>query len=191
MDKIKVGVIGGGNMGAAVIAGVSQHYTVSVCEQDTRRANVLKNKYKIQTLGLEALVGKSDVLILAVKPQQFDSVLKDIQKHANVKQIIVSIAAGITTKYIESKLGDGFKVIRSMPNLPAQIGEGITGISKGKNATQKDLKTISTILDCIGQTVIVDENSLDALTAVSGSGPAYVFLFAECFLQAAKSVGLK
>jgi len=107
------------------------------------------------------------------------------------KHLVISIAAGITSQYFEKRLGAKTRVVRAMPNMPAQIGEGVTALSKGKFATAADLKKAATLLKAVGKTVVVKEGEMDAVTAVSGSGPAYVFLFAECMIKAARSLGLK
>ncbi len=190
MSKLTVGILGGGNMGSAIISGIASSCNILLCEQDSDKAHHLRRKFGVNISDLEPLVKLSDVIILAVKPQDFDTVLSDIAKLISKKTLVVSIAAGITSLYIEKKLGKGVHVIRTMPNLPAQIKEGITGISKGKFATTADVKTAQKILGGVGQTVVTDEKWIDAVTAVSGSGPAYVFYFMECFLKAAEKLGL-
>lgn len=109
--------------------------------------------------------------------------------HLDSSKLVVSIAAGITTLYIEKKLGGKSRVVRSMPNLPLQIGQGMTGVCSGRWATKADVQSAVNIFKMVGDVVLVDENRMDAITAVSGSGPAYVFLFAECLLKAAKMLG--
>jgi len=188
--KVKIGIIGGGNMGAAIIGGIQKLYSVSVCENDKKRVNYLKKRFKVAVGSLEKTIKGADVVVLAVKPQSFDSVLSEAKKYISKDKLVVSIAAGITCSFIEKKLGKGIKVIRTMPNLPAQIGEGITAISKGKLAKKKDLGLAVNIFETIGEVLVVEEKQIDAVTAVSGSGPAYVFLFVECLQKAAKSLGL-
>lgn len=189
MSKQTVGIIGAGNMGSAIISGIYRRYEVFVCEKDKRRVTELKRSYKINPVTLKTLMEKSEIVILAIKPQQFDDMLAEIRRHVKKHHLVISIAAGITTAYIEKKLGAGIKVVRAMPNLPAQIKEGITGIAKGKVASNENVAEAEDILHQIGDTVIVDEKDIDALTAVSGSGPAYVFLFVESFLKSAKALG--
>jgi len=188
--KTKIAIIGGGNMGSAIIAGISKKYNVSVCEQDPKRRQQLKRKYKVATGDLKTVVKRSQVIVLAVKPQSFDKVLKEIASHVTKDKLIISIAAGITCRYIEKKLGRKIHVIRTMPNLPVQVGGGITGICSGKAALKSDLKLAKNIFNCIGKTVDIEEKRMDAVTAVSGSGPAYVFQFIEHFNNAAVSLGL-
>ena len=176
-------------MGTAIISKISKRFQVSVSEKDLERQKFLKADYKIATGSLKDVVSHAQVIVLAVKPQDFDLVLKEISECVTKNKLVISIAAGITTQYIEKKLGKGIKVVRAMPNLPAQIGQAMTGICKGKNATSVDLNLTQDIFNSIGQTVIIDEKWMDAITAVSGSGPAYVFLFAECFMSAAIKLG--
>ena len=187
----KVGIIGGGNMGAAILAGICQKYAVMVCEQDQKRAGFLKRRFAVKVADLATAVRQSRIVILAVKPQNVEEVLAAIQPYAREDQVIVSIAAGITCRYIEKRLGPGIRVVRTMPNLPAQVGQGMTAICAGKAARRTDLTLVRRIFDCVGRTVVVEEKWMDAVTAVSGSGPAYVFLFAECMEKAARSLGLK
>lgn len=188
--KTKIGIIGGGNMGGAVIVGIAKHYNVFVCEQNQKRSQQLKQKYQVKTGSLEAVVEIAQVVILAVKPQNFEKLLKQIRPFITKDTLVISIAAGITCRYIEKRLGSKIHVIRTMPNLPAQVGKGVTGICSGTTAVSKDLALTRQIFSCIGKTIIVDEKRMDAITAVSGSGPAYVFLFIECFNKAAVSLGL-
>ncbi len=189
--KQTIGFIGAGNMGTAIIAGIYKKFKIIVCDADKKRQQLVKRRYSLACYDLERVVGESDVLILAVKPQSFEKVLKAMKYHQKAKQLFISIAAGITTKYIECHLGEKPRVIRTMPNLPAQMAEGMTGIAKGRYATNADVKFAKLIFDQVGQSIIVEEKSMDALTAVSGSGPAYVFYFVECLMKSAKSFGLR
>ncbi len=185
-----IGLIGAGNMGEALIAGSRKNYKVLVCEANSTRVKYLKSKYKISALDLKSLAINSDIIILAVKPQDLAGVLDQLAGHDLKKKLIVSIAAGITVTFIEQRLMQKAKVIRTMPNMPALIGEGITAVCKGKYATTKDVSGVCRLLSGIGRTLIVKEDLMDAITAVSGSGPAYVFLFVECLVKAAQNLGL-
>lgn len=185
-----IGIIGGGNMGSAIIGGIRRQYKVLVCEKDSVRSQELKKKFKIIMQDLNTVIKRSKIVILAVKPQDFDLVLEEIAKTISSSQLVISIAAGITTQYIEKRLGKNIRVIRAMPNLPAQVGKAMTGLCKGAVAADNDLKSAQEIFGRIGKTVVIEENLMDAITAVSGSGPAYVFYFIECFKQAALKLGL-
>lgn len=189
MSKQTVGIIGGGNMGGAILSGIASQYMVLLCEEDLAKASALKKRFKVKICGLTELLHASDAVILAVKPQDFDSILGEMARDITKKTLVISIAAGITASYIEKSLGKGIRVIRTMPNLPARIKKGITAIARGKVATAADVKVAEKILSGVGKTVVMDEKWIDAVTAVSGSGPAYVFYFVECFLRAAEKVG--
>ncbi len=184
-----IGVIGGGNMGGAIIAGICQSYKTYVCEKDRQRAAFLKRKYRVGLRDIREIAQTCDVVILAVKPQDIDASLQMIQGVLRKDALIISVAAGITTQYLEQALLHGVKVVRVMPNMPAQVGEGITGVAPGHDARRKDTECACRIFQSVGKTVVINEDMMDALTAVSGSGPAYVFLFAECMIKAAKALG--
>lgn len=188
--KIPVAVLGAGNMGEAIIAAIHKSYKVYVCEQDEQRAAHIANQYDVTCDDLDTAVKKSEIVIIAVKPQGFESVLTDMRDVVTDGHLVVSIAAGITTGYIEKLLGDNIKVIRTMPNLPAKTAHGMTALSAGRNITPDDLHKASVMLKFIGETLVVDETMMDAVTAVSGSGPAYVFLFVEMFMKAAIALNL-
>ena len=188
--KTTIGIVGGGNMGSAIVSGTRGKFSVRVCEKDALRAGRLRKKFRIAVQDLKTVVENSDAVILAVKPQDFDQVLKDIVRaqHA-VPLLVISIAAGITTLYIEKRLREKTRTVRAMPNLPASVGQGMTAICRGRWSNAADIKLSREIFENIGRVIDVKEAWMDAVTAVSGSGPAYVFLFVECFMKAARSLG--
>jgi len=186
---MKIGMIGCGNMGAAILNGIYKAHTVCVCEKDKKRAAVLKRKYRVRICDIACLAKTCDVIVLAVKPQGMEAVVKQLAASVRAKTLVVSIAAGITTRFLEKHLPAKTRVVRTMPNMPAQIGRGLTGISKGRNATAKDVALVRKIFNAVGKTMILEEKMMDAFTAVAGSGPAYMFYFAECMTEAAASVG--
>lgn len=175
-DK-KIGIIGYGNMGSAIAERIN-NFEISIFDEDKLKTKDLKSTIKV-LLGAALVVQNSDVIILAVKPQDFESLLMLIKKSAaGTDKLYISIAAGITTGYVEKALGNA-RVIRTMPNMPAQIGEGITALSKGIYTTDADLKFSEELFSSVGKTLVVNENMMNAVTAVSGSGPAYVCYFLE------------
>lgn len=178
-------------MGEAIIASSLKRFFVSVSEKDAKRQQYLQQNYKLVSLDIKKLAQVSDVIILAVKPQDIDEALKELSQVIRNDTLVISIAAGITCGYVERRLSAKTKVIRTMPNMPALIGQGITAVSRGRYATNRDIDTARKIFDNLGKTVIVEEELIDAVTAVSGSGPAYVFLFMECLIKAAQSLGLE
>ncbi|MBP9854981.1 MAG: pyrroline-5-carboxylate reductase [Candidatus Omnitrophica bacterium] len=188
--KLNVGVIGGGNMGAAIISGIHKDNKVFVCEADLARQKYLKKKFNVSILALKDLLAQSNYIILATKPQDFETLLNEIKPYSKKNHVFVSIAAGITTQYIEKRLHPGARVIRTMPNLPAQVQQGVTAISAGRSASKTDLINVQKLFNTIGTTFIRDEKYIDSITAVSGSGPAYVYMFIECMNNAAVILGL-
>ncbi|MDD5044750.1 MAG: pyrroline-5-carboxylate reductase [Candidatus Omnitrophica bacterium] len=169
--KKSVGIIGCGNMGRAIAERISRHYKVHIFDKDKNKTrNFKKVTVEESARGLSI---NSDVIILAVKPQDFDVVLAAIKDYAEDKMVI-SIAAGISAKYIEKRLGK-VKVIRVMPNLPAKIGKGMICLAKGKFAKGKDLAFARQIFNYLGKTLVIQEKMMNAATAVSGSGPGFLF----------------
>ncbi|MDO8675977.1 MAG: pyrroline-5-carboxylate reductase [Candidatus Omnitrophota bacterium] len=185
-------IIGGGNMGEALVKGLYRTHKVCVCEADPKRARALKNKYRIAIAGLHTAIKNAEIVIFAVKPQDMAVLLVHVGAIINrpQRQIFISIAAGLTTKFFEKHLGK-VRVVRAMPNMPALIGEGMTALCAGRYASSKDLAVAQKILSSVGKTMVVKEKYMDAVTAVSGSGPAYVFLFVEQWMAAAKALGFK
>ena len=195
IDK-KIGIIGCGNMGEALLSRlartVEKSTSLMVSEADAARRSHIQTTYRmIVEIDNNAVVKYSDVVILAVKPKDFENVLKqEICCGMNEKKLLISIAAGITTKYIEGAVGKNIPVIRAMPNMGALIGEAVTSLSRGSAASGKDMETAVGIFSLIGDVVEVDEELVDAVTAVSGSGPAYFFYMIEALTEAAVSLGL-
>jgi pyrroline-5-carboxylate reductase len=195
MKKNIIGIIGGGNMGEALIKGLYElkKWVVHVCETNPERVEFLKTGYKIiYEKDISSLVAKVDIIIFAVKPQEMESVLGQIKTTEG--KLFISIAAGLKIKYFEDRLGAKARVVRAMPNLPALIGEGITGYCVGQFANDEDKGNAGLILEALGgghgSVILFDESQMDAVTAVSGSGPAYVFFFVEEWLNAAITLGL-
>ncbi len=179
-------------MGEALIKGLVEKKLfvparILVCENDAKRAQNLKEKYRVSIKDLNTVVVQSSVVILAVKPQDMEIILSEITDADD--KLFISIAAGLTTKFFEKRLGKA-RIIRAMPNMPALIGEGITAICRGRYTTGIDMREAGRILSAVGGVLEFQERYLDTITAVSGSGPAYVFLFVEQWIAAAKSLGL-
>ncbi|SDF33183.1 pyrroline-5-carboxylate reductase [Massilia sp. PDC64] len=197
---MKISFIGGGNMATALIAGlagkVAQAADIHVVDPNADALTRLHEKYGVTTSpDIGAAVAASDVIVLAVKPQQMRDVtahLKtELQSQLANKPLLLSIAAGIRGADLSRWLGGYGAIVRTMPNTPALIGQGITGMvaMAGVSAAQKE--AADSIMRAVGQTVWLDEESLiDPVTAVSGSGPAYVFYFLEAMQQAAAEMGL-
>jgi len=189
---MKISIIGAGNMGEAIIKGFNSK-NVTVSDKSKNRLKTLRKKQKITVVknNIEA-VKKSSIIILAVKPQDMNSVLKEIRKHISNKQLIISIAAGVKTRKIEKIIGKRVAVIRVMPNTPALIGEGISVLCKGRYAKVKDIKKAREIFRRTGKVLVIkNEGLMDAVTAISGSGPAYICLFIESLIKSANILGLR
>jgi pyrroline-5-carboxylate reductase len=192
----KIGFIGAGNMAEAIIKGIidtkvykAQDIIVSDISAD--RIRQLCDEYKVISAGSNPQLAKSvEILVLSVKPQSMQGVLDEIRGSVNKNLLIVSIAAGITTGRIQKVLGN-VPVIRVMPNTPALVGQGAAAIYATKEAAGR-LKEVERIFSAVGVVVTVnDEKLLDAVTAVSGSGPAYFFLLMEEMIKAAEKLGLE
>ncbi|MDI6605866.1 MAG: pyrroline-5-carboxylate reductase [Candidatus Omnitrophota bacterium] len=173
--KNTIGIIGFGNMGSAVAVGIKDRYNLYVFDKDKEKTKAVSG-IKVAA-GIADLVKESAVLILAAKPQDFGALLAEIKSYAREK-LIISIAAGISTKHIEDYLGEA-RVIRAMPNIGVKIGKGIICLSRGESATDKDFDFAKEIFACTGKTLSIEEKMMDAATAVSGSGPAYVCEYLE------------
>ena len=192
---MNIAFIGCGNMGEAILAGIHQSHSCFVCEPRAERQAVLGKKYRVKFGMIADAVKIAEAVILAVKPQDLPEVLAEIRTLPLKNKLIISIAAGVTTSAIGKKLGagkvPGLRVVRVMPNLPAMVAEGVSGICAGKTASAKDVAMTRAIFQTVGLSIVVPEKMMDAVTAVSGSGPAYVFLCVESMMQAARKLGFK
>jgi pyrroline-5-carboxylate reductase len=174
----KIGIIGYGNMGSAIaqnLASQINEFSVTVFDKDKSKLT----KYAGINLAkdIKELLSKSDIIVLAVKPQDFDHALREVKSLAAGK-LIISIAAGISTKHIEKAI-PGARVIRVMPNIGAKISESVTCLCKGAFSTDEDLELAQELFSFLGSVRLIDEDMMNAATAISGSGPAYVFYFLE------------
>jgi pyrroline-5-carboxylate reductase len=193
---LTVGFIGGGNMGEALIKGLLGASLVpasAIHATDVRleRLKELDRLYGIQVSSSNAdLVRHSDIVILAVKPQIMDSVLKEIAPAVTRKKLLISVAAGISTAKIRTVLHKDARLIRVMPNTPALVLEGVTAIAKADNLEPDDLDTAGEIFSAVGRVVVLDETLMDAVTGLSGSGPAYVAVVIESLADGGVRMGL-
>lgn len=171
MERKAIGIIGFGNMGSAIAERIKTKYQVSVFDKDKEKTKGLSG-IKIESSVVD-LANEADVIILAVKPQDFSLVLEEIKDLAKDK-LVISIAAGITIGYIEKVLGE-VRVVRVMPNIGAKIGKAESVLCKGERATEQDLSYSKELFNNIGEIWVMEENMINAATAISGSGPAYIF----------------
>ena len=191
----KVVFIGAGNMAEALVKGM---VASGVCEADRifvtdvrpERLAFFEKEFQVKGFANNVVaVMKADVVVLAVKPQLLGDVLEEIKGGVG-NSLVISIAAGISTGWIEKGLGEGVRVVRVMPNTPALVRAGAAALCGGRWAKEVDLATAETMMAAVGLAVRVPENSMDAVTALSGSGPAYVFHLMEAMIEAARHAGL-
>ena len=196
----KLGFIGGGNMAEALVKGLLASSLVAsknifISDLIADRLEYLSKEYKVKTTGdNRELVEKSDIVVLAVKPQTVKKVIESFSDLVDSNKNIISVAAGISINLIEDTLdAEGKKkisVIRTMPNTPALVQEGATAICGSKHSSKLDIKIAHHIFKAIGQTVDIEEIHMDAVTGLSGSGPAYIFMIIEALSDAGVKVGL-
>jgi len=193
--RSNIAFIGGGNMTEALAAGISRNgilpaESIIVSDPLAQRRMYLSKEYGFSTTGINSQAAAAGgTVFLSVKPQVLPDILKEIAPVVNEKQLVVSIAAGITLKLLEGSI-PGIPVIRSMPNTPALVGSGATVISPGNNASPDMTHWAVELFHAVGTCYVLPEDQLDAVTGLSGSGPAYVFLMAQALIEAGISVGL-
>lgn len=192
----KVGFIGCGKMASAIIKGVLdskflKHSNISASEISEELAQQKKEELKINVYTDNKIIAKnSDIIFLATKPHFIKDVLKEITAELTDDKLIVSIAAGVGTKTIEDEIGKEIAVIRVMPNAPALILEGMSGIVRGKYTQDEDIEFIQKFLSKIGKCIIIDEDKMDVLTAISGSGPAFFYKIINEMALGGRCMGL-
>jgi pyrroline-5-carboxylate reductase len=196
----RIAIIGGGNIGEALLSGLiragRQTKDLVVAEKDPERSKYLAEKYSVQVSSVGGAAENAAYVIVAVKPSDVESVVDEVAAavaHADndsVEQVFVTVAAGVSTAYYQSRLPAGAPVIRVMPNAPMVVGGGVSAVARGSFATADQLKDVVSIFDAVGGVLTVPESQLDAVTAVSGSGPAYFFLMVEALIDAAVAEGL-
>jgi pyrroline-5-carboxylate reductase len=194
--KDTIGFIGAGNMAEALIkgivaAGLFTPQTIHASDIRDTQLKKIKKTYGIKTYKDNAeIIARTGTIILAIKPQNMKDVLSEIAPLMAKNHLIISLAAGITTHYIVKHLNGPIPVIRIMPNTPALIQEGASVLAKGKHAIESHCKRAQKLFGSVGTVVTVDESLMDAVTGLSGSGPAYVFLFIEALADAGVKMGL-
>ena len=194
--RTKLAVLGAGKMGQALVAGLlgsgwRKPEDITVTARSPERVTELSDRYQVEaTLDNAAAVAGASVVVIAVKPQDIDALLSEIADHVTPQQAILSVVAAIPTAHIESRLSMAVPVIRAMPNTPSVVHEGMAGIAGGKHAADADVDLCVEVLKHVGRVVVVPESYLDAVTAISGSGPAYFALLAEAMIEAGILLGL-
>lgn len=196
MLKENIGVIGAGKIGSAILRGVIRAGLVHKDQVMASDVSAALRQFIAAELGIKVTPnnGKvcefADTVILAVKPQIVDSVVKEIAKKLGKEKLLVSVAAGVSLSRIEGNLARGARVVRVMPNIPCVVGAGASCYAGGRHAAAGDLEKVGLILNSFGMALPLEEKYLDAVTGLSGSGPAYVFLFIESLADGGVQVGL-
>jgi len=200
MKTKQIAILGTGSMGKAILSGLlaagTSQASVRVTTKSKASADALSSNHGVQATALESdsaanssSAKDADLVILAVKPNMILETLNDVASVLKPDSLVVSVAAGITTAAMEEQLSGNAAVVRAMPNTPSVVGLGVTGISKGSNVSAEQLNLAVELFSSVGKVLVVDESKIDALSTISGSGPAYVFYFAEKLITAAKSLG--
>ncbi len=192
----KLALVGAGKLGEGLLSGLlgsqllpATRVVATVAHQP--RADYLAEKYgiKAHTDNPQAVSG-ADLVLVCLKPQQVKGFLQEVRKDVGRNTLIISAAASVTTSLIESELGHAARVVRAMPNTPCLIRQGMTALASGRHATSEDVKTAREIFASMGRAVVVDEKHLDAITGLSASGPAYVYMIIESLAEAGVKLGL-
>jgi pyrroline-5-carboxylate reductase len=196
----RIAIIGGGSIGEALLAGLlragRQPKDLVMAEKSADRARYLSETYSVLVTSVADAAENASFVIVAVKPADVATIVEEIADAAahaeseSVEQVFVTVAAGVTTEFYESKLPAGAPVIRVMPNAPVVVGGGVSALAPGRFATAGQLKEVSAIFDAVGGVLTVAEAQMDAVTALSGSGPAYFFYVVEALVDAGVAAGL-
>lgn len=190
-DNLKIGIIGTGNMGSAIIKGLSSGKSLgSIMIYDidkTKLSEINSESEIIISDSIDLIINFSTILILAVKPDVVVSIASTLSKY---KGIAVSIAAGISISTIKNKAGDNVKIVRAMPNTPVNTGQGMTVISPSENISADEIEQVKSIFLSVGEVLVMDEKHMNAVTAISGSGPAYIFTLIQAMADAGVKLGI-
>ena len=189
-----VAILGAGVMGESLLSGLvragRETSTLLVGEKRLQRATELEAKYGVRVVGNRDAAAEADTVVVVVKPQDMADLLSDIAPVLRSGQLLVSLAAGVTTSFIESHVPEGVAVVRVMPNTPALVDEGMAAISPGTHCDDDHLARAEALLSATSKVLRVPENQQDAVTAISGSGPAYLFFVVEAMIEAGVHLGL-
>jgi pyrroline-5-carboxylate reductase len=192
----RLAVLGAGKLGETLIkglleAGVIDVSKVKITAGHQQRLDTMRDRFGIEgTLSNKAAAATADVIILAVKPQTIPIVIAEIGDSIRPNQLVISVAASVSTAFIEKHLAAPVPVIRAMPNTPCLLNKGMTGIAPGTNASAEHLTLAKFIFDSVGRSVVVDEKHMDAITGLSASGPAFIYIVIESLAEAGVKVGL-
>lgn len=200
MNISRIAILGTGSMGGAILAGLIKSgfepSNISVTTNSDASATALAEQFGVLTFALEngedanqMAVAGADVILVGVKPAYVTEVLADVADSLNDDALVISVAAGITTTAMQAVLPSDVAVVRAMPNTPAIVGLAVTGVAAGSRATAENVETAKQLFETVGKVIVLDENKIDELGTISGSGPAYVFYLVEKLTEAAKAHG--
>jgi pyrroline-5-carboxylate reductase len=200
MKQKTVAILGSGSMGTAILAGMLKNginkEAVRITTKTSASAEKLADQFGVNTFSTDRepnanclAVEGADIILVAVKPGYVLEVLKEIRAFVSEGALVISVAAGVEIQTMEGNLPDSVAVIRAMPNTPALIGMGLTGLAAGSSVSAEELALAVSLFDAVGKTMVIPESQIDALSTISGSGPAYVFYFIEEFIKTAVSHG--
>lgn len=190
----RIAILGAGVMGETLLAGLLRSGwepgELTITDRRGVRIAELAARYQVSAASNNEAVANADTVVIVVKPQDVVDLLPEIREHLRPGALVVSLCAGIPTSLVEAGLGEGHPVVRVMPNTPAQVDEGMAAISGGTTATQEHLERVRDLMNAVGRSVVVPEKYQDAVTAISGSGPAYLFFVVEAMIDAGVMLGL-
>ena len=195
MKERKIAFLGAGNMATALIRGLlrsgvpAANITATVRRDEARKALIANHGIAV-SMDNVAAAKAADVIVLCVKPQVMSALATQIAGAVDASKLIISVAAGLPIAALQRNLGAGARIVRAMPNTPCLVGKGATALAAGEHATSDDLSIAKALFDAVGFTTVLDEDQLDAVTGLSGSGPAYIFLIIEALSDAGVKVGL-
>jgi pyrroline-5-carboxylate reductase len=191
-----IAILGAGNMGSALMKGIinaklTPPGKIIACDINQAKLQTLESEWKVRTTSdIKQAVKESDILLLCVKPQTLSQVLEIMKKAIRPNQLVISIVAGMRIDFIQQMLGISLGIVRTMPNIAATVDEGAAAMAFGKHVTAEQQKIARSIFEAVGEVVVVTEDQLDAVTGLSGSGPAYIYMVIEALIDGGVKMGL-
>ncbi|MCX6122371.1 MAG: pyrroline-5-carboxylate reductase [Ignavibacteriales bacterium] len=191
-----IAILGAGNMGSALLKGIinaklTPPKKIIACDVNAEKLKTLASEWKIRTtLSIKEAVKESDILLLCVKPQTLSKVLEVMKESIRHNHLVISIVAGMRIAFIQQMLGTNLGIVRTMPNIAATVDEGAAAVAFGKHVTAEQQKIAKAIFEAVGEVVVVTEDQLDAVTGLSGSGPAYIYMVIEALIDGGVKMGL-
>lgn len=192
----KVGFIGCGNLAYALISGMISSgdfnpINIKASNPGNKRMERMRSEFRINvTHDNRKVVEFSDIIFLTIKPKMYYDVIQEIKDLVTDHHLIITVAAGVSTDYVEAAFGKPVRIVRTMPNIPASVHEAMTGLTANRHATEEDMNRVQELFNTVGHTEILEENMMDVVTAISGSSPAIVYMFIEALADGAVLKGL-